>query len=326
MVARAINQSKPKFRGARSFNLTTDLNGVAHVLEEAFRPDNNFLFSNTPWLRELGIALWTLNYAPGLDAPLRGFVWIEDGQIVGNLSLSANYKTNDSYYISNIAVKAAYRRQGIARALMQTTLEYVRQQGARVVFLNVRPNNADAIKLYQDLGFNALEMRGEWTLAALPAARAPTQVQGLRALQASDARALSDLMRAATPDKLQRYRPPRNVFEISWDDQLAETVGDFFTGQSTRRRVLERDGKLAAVLCVRGQRLFAQHRLALQTHPAFRGQVEDALVAAALAELARLPAREIRADAASTHPEFIAALERHGFGFLHGLTLMELNI
>lgn len=326
MVARALDQSKSTFRGARPFNLATDLNGVAHVLEEAFRPDNNFPFSNVPWLREFGIALWTLNYAPGLDMSLSGFVWIEDGQIVGNVSLSANHANSDRSYISNVAVKAEYRRQGIARAMMQTTIDQARQLGARVAFLNVRPNNLDAIKLYDDLGFKALEMRGEWTLASIPTLRAPTQVDGLRSLKSSDAPALSELIRAATPENMQRYRPSRNVFELSWDAELAETIGDFFIGQSTRRRVLERDAKLAAVMCVRGQRLFSAHRIAIQVHPDFRGRVENELVAVALDELGRFPKREIRADAESTHPELIAALEQQGFKFLNGLTLMELNI
>jgi len=326
MVARTASQSQSTFRGVRPFNLATDLNGVAHVLEEAFRPDNNFPFSNVSWLRELGIALWTLNYAPGLDSSMGGIVWIEDGQIVGNVTLNQNHSHKDRYYISNVAVKSDYRRQGIARAMMQTAIEHVREHGARIVFLNVRPNNPDAIKLYEELGFKALEMRGEWTLASVPNERNSASVAGLRSLQSSDARALSDLIRAATPEQMQSYRPARNAFEISWDDQLAEAIGDFFIGQTTRRWVLERDGKLAAVMSLRGQRLLSHHQIAILVHPDFRGRVEDELVAAALDELARYPKRAIRADGESTHPELIAALERQGFRFLNGLTLMELNI
>ena len=326
MVARAVSQSPSTFHGVRPFNLTTDLNGVAHVLEEAFRPDNNFPFSNVPWLREFGIALWTLNYAPGLDISMSGFVWVEDGQIVGNISLNQNHIHNDRYYISNVAVKSDYRRQGIARSMMQTTIDHVRQHGAHQVFLNVRPDNSGAIKLYQDLGFKPLEMRGEWTRPSIPTDRKLASAAGLRSLRSSDARALSDLIRAATPENVQRYRPARNVFELSWDDQLAESVGDFFIGQATQRWALERDGKLAAVMCVRGQRLLSQHRIAILVHPDFRGRVEDELVAAALDDLARFPRREIRADGESTHSELIAALERQSFKFLNGLTLMELNI
>lgn len=326
MVARTASQSQSTFHGVRPFNLTTDMNGIAHVLEEAFRPDNNFPFSNVPWLREFGIALWTLNYAPGLDISMSGFVWVEDGQIVGNISLNQNHTHSDRYYISNVAVKSEYRRQGIARSMMQTTIDHVRQHGAHQVFLNVRPNNPGAIKLYEDLGFKALEMRGEWMLGSISTDRNSVSVAGLRSLRSSDARALSDLIRTATPENVQRYRPTRNVFEVSWDEQLAESVGDFLIGQATRRWVLERDGKLAAVMCARRQRLLSHHQIALLVHPDFRGRVEDELVAAALDELARFPKREIRAEGESTHSELIAELERQGFQFSSGLTLMELNI
>ncbi len=342
MVARALSQSKSAFRGARPFNPATDLNGVAHLLEEAFRPERNFPFSDLPVMREVGILLWTLNYAPGFAEPTDGFVWVEEGKIVGNLTLTARHGRNDRYYISNVAVKPEYQRQGIARALMQTAIDRIRQQQGRVILLNVRPNNPGAIKLYQDLGFNALEMRGEWTLASPPTPQPPPpspetkfsfrrggrgiEREGgeVRPLRSSDSRAVAELVRAATPARVQAYRSRQTDFELAWDERFTEALADFFTGQTTHRWALEREGKLAGLVLTRGQHFAASHRLAIQTHPEFRGSVEEELVAVALQDLARLPSREIRADAADSHPELIAALERRGFRFLNGLTLMEL--
>lgn len=333
MVARALSQSKPSFRGVRLFNPATDLSGMARVLEEAFRPDNNFLFSNSPLLREVGIFLWTLNYAPGFSNPTDGFVWIEDDRVVGNITLTFDHSHSDQYYFSNIAVKSECRRQGIARALVQTALEHARQHHVRNVFLNVRPGNAGAIKLYQDLGFKALETRGEWRLASPPTPnplppilRRSEEGEGgkVRPLRSSDERAISDLVRAATPVRMLPFHRRQTEFEIAWDERIFEAIADFFIGQSTRRWGLEREGKLVALLCARGQRLLASHRLALLVHPEFRGSVEDELVTLGLRELGRFPSREIRADATDAHPEFIAALEHQGFRFLNGLTLMEL--
>jgi len=326
VVAQAVGKSKPAFRGIRPFSLRTDLYGVARVLEEAFRGEHNFPFSNFPLMREIGIVMWTLTYAPTFPETFEGFVWIEDSKIVGNATLTADLVRGNRYYISNIAVKTEYRRRGIARALVQASLEHVRRQRAQSALLNVRPQNEGAIKLYEDLGFKTREMRGKWTLAALPLRFPSTTITELRPLRWSDARAVSELVRAAMPAHVQPFRPRVSPFELMWDERLFEFIGGFFIGQETRRWVMERDGRLAALLLVRGQNLAMPHHIVIETHPDFRGRVEDELIAAAWQELAKFPAREIRADATSTHRELITALERHGFRFLNGMTLMELTL
>ena len=317
MVAQAVSNSKPAFRGVRPFSARTDLYGVARLLEEAFRAEHSFPFSDFPLMREIGIMLWTLNYAPTFPETFEGFVWVEDGKIVGNATLTPDLVRGNRYYISNVAVKPEYQRRGIARALMQASLEHIRRQKAPSVLLNVRPKNEGALKLYEGLGFKALEMRGEWTLAALPLRLPSMTITGLRPLRWSDVRAVSGLVRAATPANVQPFRPRASVFEF---------VGDFFIGQTTRRWLMERDGRLAALLLVRGRNLAAPHQIVIETHPDFRGRVENELIAAAWQALVEFPAREIRADATSTYPELVAALEHHGFRFLNGMTLMELTL
>jgi GNAT superfamily N-acetyltransferase len=326
MVAQAVSNSKPAFRGIRPFSPRTDLYGVARLLEEAFRGEHDFPFTNFPLMREIGIFVWMLSYAPTFPETFEGFVWIEDGKIVGNATLTADLVRGARYYISNIAVKPEYRRRGIARALMQATFEHARRQHVRSVVLNVRPKNEGAIKLYEGLGFKTLEMRGEWTLASLPLRLPAMTITGLRPLHLSDARAVSELVRAATPANVQPYHPRASAFEIAWDERFFEFIGDFFIGQTSRRWAMERDGRLAALLLVRGQNLTMPHHVTIETHPDFRGRVEDELIAAAWQELARFPAREIRADGTSAHPELITALEHHGFRFLNGMTLMELML
>jgi hypothetical protein len=190
----------------------------------------------------------------------------------------------------------------------------------------VRPKNEGALKLYEGLGFKVLEMRGEWTLAALPLRLPAMTITELRPLRWSDARAVSKLVRAGTPANVQLFRPRASAFELAWDERLFEFIGDFFVGQTTRRWVMERDGRIAAVLLVRGRNLAAPHHIIIETHPDFRGRVENELIIAAWQAFAEFPVREIRADATSTYPELIAALEHHGFRFSNGMTLMELTL
>ncbi len=334
MVAQAVGQSNA--RGARPFDPTRDLAGVARLLEEAFRSEHTFPLSDTPGLREMGIFLWTLSYAPVFPENVSGFVWVEDGRIVGNVTLSLDEGRLDRYLISNVAVKPSYQRHGIARALMQVALDHIHERGAKWALLNVRPLNNGAVQLYRDLGFQEIEMRGEWSLspARLSIAETPPPTPSaseepgeIRPLRSSDRRAMSELLRAATPELVQQFRSPRwTEFGPNWEDRVTESVTDFFVGQVTHRWALELDNRLAAVMTIRGQRIFTPHYITLQVHPNYRGRVENRLVAFARRDVARLARREIRAAATSTHPELVAALERQGFKFRNGLTLMALSL
>jgi hypothetical protein len=122
------------------------------------------------------------------------------------------------------------------------------------------------------------------------------------------------------------YRARQNEFALSFEDSMAEWLGDLFTGRTTQRWAFEHNERLGALILTRGQNVLSRHYLAIQVHPRFRGQVEDDLIAFALRVLARFPARAIRAAATDSHPELIAALERQGFQFATGLTLMAMSL
>lgn len=53
----------------------------------------------------------------------------------------------------NVATDPAFRRQGLAAAMMRTGLAWARQQGATVAALNVQADNVAAKALYGGLGF-----------------------------------------------------------------------------------------------------------------------------------------------------------------------------
>ena len=83
-----------------------------------------------------------------------GFVWEQDGHIVGNLSLRrAAPRTTQGRLIGNVVVHPEYQGQGIGRALMEKAIASARAQGARWVGLEVRANNVVAHTLYEHLGF-----------------------------------------------------------------------------------------------------------------------------------------------------------------------------
>jgi len=80
----------------------------------------------------------------------------EDGRVVGYLCL---WEIADEVHITNIAVHPDARRRGIARRLLAGALEDVRRRRLRLVVLEVRPSNTEAIGLYASFGFRVVGRR-----------------------------------------------------------------------------------------------------------------------------------------------------------------------
>jgi len=65
----------------------------------------------------------------------------------------------DEADITNVAVEKYYRGQGVAIRMLNSLLNYGKQQGIRAFTLEVRKSNKAAIHLYEKLGFIAAGMR-----------------------------------------------------------------------------------------------------------------------------------------------------------------------
>jgi [ribosomal protein S18]-alanine N-acetyltransferase len=62
-------------------------------------------------------------------------------------------------HLLNLCVKPELQRQGYGKLLLESLLELACKHKADTVFLEVRPSNKYAIKLYQHAGFNEVGMR-----------------------------------------------------------------------------------------------------------------------------------------------------------------------
>ncbi|HET9481224.1 MAG TPA: ribosomal protein S18-alanine N-acetyltransferase [Candidatus Polarisedimenticolia bacterium] len=65
----------------------------------------------------------------------------------------------DELLINNIAVRARARRLGIGRALLRHALGDAEQAGCVAAYLEVRPANVAAIRLYEAHGFTVVQRR-----------------------------------------------------------------------------------------------------------------------------------------------------------------------
>jgi hypothetical protein len=110
-----------------------------------------------------GFSRWVGNAFGTNFQPLSGFVWEEDGHVVGNVSLVPfSYQGQRVDMIANVAVSPEFRRRGIARALTLTALEKSRKGLAKATWLQVRHDNEAAMNLYHDMGFISKACRTTW--------------------------------------------------------------------------------------------------------------------------------------------------------------------
>jgi len=98
----------------------------------------------TPWSRSM--------FAAELRKPssLAIGAYLEAGDLVGYAFVS---RYVDAWHVMNVAVASEYRRRGIATTLLERAFEATSADPRRGYTLEVRVSNTDAIRLYEQLGF-----------------------------------------------------------------------------------------------------------------------------------------------------------------------------
>ena len=310
-----------------------DLRQVVALIEEAFADQLDFLGQKA--LRELramsrlGPLLWLLDrLSPEFHETFSGFVWVEEGRVVGNVTVNRSNWRSRTWFISNVAVERAYQGRGIARELMQAAIGMARDRGGESVALKVRADNVPALKLYRDLGFE--ELMGTTELQLERVGRVPSvPAEGftLRQRGYSEWHKEYELARAATPASEQRVRPVREGdFRKGFGDRLVDWFGDIFAGQRTYRLAVDEGDRFIATLTVRVSWLWGRHGLKIMVHPDYRGQVEEMLVTKALALLRNYPGQGVAVKMSASYQEAIKILKRYGFVEEKTLVKMRLNL
>jgi ribosomal-protein-alanine N-acetyltransferase len=105
----------------------------------------------TPWSRSM--------FAGELAKPSSvclGAFDTERDVLVGYLIIS---RYVDAWHVMNVAVEPSQRRRGIAQNLLERLFELTANDSRRGYTLEVRVSNANAIRLYERLGFQARGLR-----------------------------------------------------------------------------------------------------------------------------------------------------------------------
>lgn len=139
----------------RPLNVLRDLPAVADLIEVCFSStmDNEgqrYLSDMRRASRDDSFLRWASRMTETASLPLMGYVWEQDGRIIGNASLIPfRNRGKRVFLIANVATHPDYRRRGIGRALTERVMKQARDKRATAIWLHVRDDNPGAIELYQ---------------------------------------------------------------------------------------------------------------------------------------------------------------------------------
>lgn len=131
----ALPNSLPAYRRMTA----ADLDAVA-VIEREIYP--------YPWTRG--------NFADSIAAGYQ--CWLAEcaGSVAG---YSVVILAAGEAHLLNFSVAAAWQRGGLGWAMLHYLMRLAREHGAGVMFLEVRPSNEGAIRLYEKAGFHQVGLR-----------------------------------------------------------------------------------------------------------------------------------------------------------------------
>jgi ribosomal-protein-alanine N-acetyltransferase len=100
---------------------------------------------------------WTRgNFADSLRSAYACRTWRLGRELLGYFVLMV---AAGEAHLLNLSVAAAHQRRGHGAALLREALRIAREQGARNVYLEVRPSNRAGQALYERFGFKRIALR-----------------------------------------------------------------------------------------------------------------------------------------------------------------------
>lgn len=293
MLAVPVSVAGQPANGPRPIDLNKDSGQILDLLDAAFGPltggrGQRMLIGSS---RSNAGSLFGLRFSDHFRGTPLGFVWEEDGRIVGTLSLLAARKTG-RFLIANVAVQPEFRRRGIATGLMRSTMDYIHDLGGREILLQVERDNEAAIGLYSELNYRTLGEVSRWESSSVrlrPIAPSVNQGVKIRPISRKDEKAAFLLDRRCMPLDMHWPNPP---YPKKYESSLWRRINDFFNGRRINTWVadapLEGSQKRRLIGLAYVESEWARpHELAIRVAADWRGRLERALISILVTQVKR---------------------------------------
>ena len=153
MTARPIAPPFPKGIITRRYNHETDLPMLVDVVRDSF--SDHFGYIEEPFEKDLELFRHWMDNDPHFDPDLVIFPIAEDTRdAVGCLlGLTQDYRNPAAGFIDTVGVRSAYRRRGLATAMLQRSFAMFWDRGTKTVNLDVDGESlTNAVALYERVG------------------------------------------------------------------------------------------------------------------------------------------------------------------------------
>jgi ribosomal-protein-alanine N-acetyltransferase len=306
-----------------------DLGVVADLMEIAFSDEldagGRRMIREARALSRTGPLLYPLSLFSGAAAGLGpGFVWDQDGKVVGNVTIVQSRNRPGIWNMANVAVHPDHRRQGIASMLVRTVIDYVRQHKGTAIQLQVR-DTSPAVLLYQRFNFVSLGRVSRWRLDSRQTInRIQTSNANLREERRGDWTAIWSLF-TAVPPAAQGWPDPltRGYFRPS----IGRQVGNWLRGISIRRWVAPTaDGNDLDGYVELANEPRASARLTVRVRPRASGWLEGDLLRAALRHQAQSASMPVIVDHPADDQPAEERLREAGMHVTRTLQTMQLTL
>ena len=299
VTAQAQQQTYPALR---PINMNKDIPQVLKLLEVCFgasvhNVEGQRFYTGPATTNQQTAFLWRLN--PAASKLSLGFVWEENGRIVGNVTILTT-KIPGRYLVVNVAVHPDHRRKGIAYKLMHAVHRMVKNQNGHEILLQVVKTNTPAEELYKNLNYETLGSMTSWyapisRLRKLDPTADGSRGPHIRELRRSEWQAAFQLDQTALPPILNWPEP---LTHDAYQNGIVRKAMNFINGRSMETWVTTQNNQLsgmATILTEWGR----MHAASLRIHPEWRGELERPLLAKLIRRLYYLPRRNVRLD----HPD-----------------------
>lgn len=308
--------------GLRPVNLRTDLAALADLLEVAFESamdtSGRGAIREMRALSRMGAGLGVLQNISELAQGMSlGYVWMQGGRLVGNVSVYPSNSPADlakAWIIANVAVHPDYQRRGIARQLMEASLDMVRRQGGSKAILQVDADNYTAQRLYERLGFIHERAWTTWR-RSITAIRPPTLLQSpyITHRTGSEWQAEYRLAQQVFPAERGGLGWLRPLYPGQFRRSLGTRLKDWINFRSLERLIVRSDDerRILASLWLENGLMSGSVALTLIVDPQFEGLYDEALINTAVRRFGSSQALslEFPPDLTAT----TAVLRRYGF-------------